>query len=64
MDDAGEEIGRWLARLGIGHADVAAVLAWYATRSAAELRRRGLALTEDDRLELVAWALALVRRRP
>jgi hypothetical protein len=37
-------------------------LAWLATRPDAELERWGVELTEDDRLELVAWTIELARR--
>ena len=41
---------------------VGRLLAWLVTRPDDELEGLGLELTEDDRLELMAWALA--RWRP
>jgi hypothetical protein len=48
------------ARLEPGR--VGRLLAWLVTRPDDELEGLGLELTEDDRLELMAWALA--RWRP
>ena len=48
------------ARLEPGR--VGRLLAWLATRPADELEESDLSLSEDDRLELMAWALA--RWRP
>jgi hypothetical protein len=64
MDDRGDEIDRAMARLLARlEADrLGPALAWAATRSDAELAWWGMELSADDRLELVAWALALSRR--
>jgi hypothetical protein len=51
-----------LARLEPGR--VGRLLAWAVTRPDAELEALGLAMTEDARLALAAWAIGLARRRP
>jgi hypothetical protein len=50
------------ARLEPGR--VGRLLAWAVTRPDAELEALGLPASQDDRLEMIAWALALRRRWP
>jgi hypothetical protein len=71
MDD--ERIARIDALLGLPDAELRArfeagrvgrLLAWAVTRPDDELKEYGLPHDQDGRFEMLAWALALTRRRP
>jgi hypothetical protein len=70
MDDRGDEIDRAIDRLrarllaGLDLDRLGPVLAWVVTQPDDELEDLGLPLSEDDRLEMIAWVLELARRRP
>jgi len=66
MHDPGGEIGRLIARLRarLRPDRLGPALCWAVTRPDEELEAWGVELSDAERLELVAWALALARWRP